>query len=110
LPDIQAIRSNDMDRLAIAACFGVEMELFAVLAPCQLPFFLASLEHEPLREVAKRVGINSSLPEADMATPITTVSVVEEGGYSTVSWGAVLAGGIAAAAVTLVLLARSASG
>lgn len=40
-----------------------------------------------------------------MATPITTVSVVEEGGYSTVSWGAVLAGGIAAAAVTLVLLA-----
>jgi hypothetical protein len=32
LPDIQAARSNDMDRLAIAACFGVEMELFAVLA------------------------------------------------------------------------------
>ena len=40
-----------------------------------------------------------------MATPITTVSVIEEGGYSSVSWGAVLAGGIAAAAVTLVLLA-----
>jgi hypothetical protein len=58
-----------------------------------------------MREVAKRVGINSSLPEADMATPITTVSVIDEGGYSSVSWGAVLAGGIAAAAVTLVLLA-----
>ena len=40
-----------------------------------------------------------------MATPVTTVSVIEEGGYSSVSWGAVLAGGIAAAAVTLVLLA-----
>jgi hypothetical protein len=40
-----------------------------------------------------------------MATPVTTVSVIEEGGYSSVSWGAVVAGGIAAAAVTLVLLA-----
>jgi hypothetical protein len=76
-----------------------------VLSARPAAIFLASLEHEPLREVAKRVGINFSLPEADMATPITTVSVIEEGGYSSVSWGAVLAGGIAAAAVTLVLLA-----
>jgi hypothetical protein len=40
-----------------------------------------------------------------MATPITTGSVIDEGTVSSVSWGAVLAGGVAAAAVTLVLLA-----
>jgi hypothetical protein len=66
---------------------------------------LASLEHVPLQEVAKRIGIHFSLPEARMATPITTGSVIDEGTFSSVSWGAVLAGGIAAAAVTLVLLA-----
>ncbi len=70
-----------------------------------LPFILASLEHVVLQEVAKRVGTHFSLPEADMATPITTGSVIDEGAISSVSWGAVLAGGIAAAAVTLVLLA-----
>jgi hypothetical protein len=40
-----------------------------------------------------------------MATPITTGSIIDEGALSSVSWGAVLAGGIAATAVTLVLLA-----
>jgi hypothetical protein len=40
-----------------------------------------------------------------MATPIATGSIVDESGLSAVSWGAVLAGGVAAAAVTLVLLA-----
>jgi hypothetical protein len=40
-----------------------------------------------------------------MTTPITTGSVIDEGVFSSVSWGAVLAGGLAAAAVTLVLLA-----
>jgi hypothetical protein len=40
-----------------------------------------------------------------MATPITTGLIVDEGGLSAVSWGAILAGGVAAAAVTLVLLA-----
>jgi hypothetical protein len=40
-----------------------------------------------------------------MATPIATGSIVDEGGLSAVSWGAILAGGVAAAAVTLVLLA-----
>jgi hypothetical protein len=39
-----------------------------------LPFISASLEHEPVREAAKRVGIFSSL-EAEMVTPITTGSV-----------------------------------
>ena len=81
------------------------MELSQRFAAGRLPFILASLEHEPMQEVAKRVGINFSLPEADMATPITTGSVIDEGAFSSVSWGAVLAGGIAAAAVTLVLLA-----
>jgi hypothetical protein len=66
---------------------------------------LAGLEHVPLQEVAKRIGTHFSSPEADMATPITTGSVIDEGTLSSVSWGAVLAGGIAAAAVTLVLLA-----
>jgi len=40
-----------------------------------------------------------------MATPITTGSIIDEGALSSVSWSAVVAGGIAAAAVTLVLLA-----
>ena len=40
-----------------------------------------------------------------MATPIATGSIIDEGGLSAVSWGAVLAGGVAAAAVSLVLLA-----
>jgi hypothetical protein len=40
-----------------------------------------------------------------MATPIGTGSVIDEGASSMVSWGAIIAGGIAAAAVTLVLLA-----
>jgi len=44
-------------------------------------------------------------PEANMATPIVTSSSVDEGALSTVSWGAVVAGGVAAAAVSLVLLA-----
>jgi hypothetical protein len=46
----------------------------------------------------------TQMPEAVMAT-LTTDTVIEEGALSTVSWGAVIAGGIAAAAVTLVLLA-----
>jgi hypothetical protein len=45
------------------------------------------------------------LPEANMATAIVTGSTVDEGTLSAVSWGAVIAGGVAAAAVTLVLLA-----
>jgi len=40
-----------------------------------------------------------------MATPIVTNSVIDEGGLTAVSWGAVLAGGVAAAAASLVLLA-----
>lgn len=40
-----------------------------------------------------------------MATPIVTGSVIDEGASSMVSWGAIIAGGIAAAAVSLVLLA-----
>lgn len=40
-----------------------------------------------------------------MATPLATVTAVDEGSLSAVSWGAVIAGGIASAAVTLVLLA-----
>src|SRR5436305_1564605 len=40
-----------------------------------------------------------------MATPIIGGSVMDEGTYSSVSWGSVIAGGIAAAAVTLVLVA-----
>jgi hypothetical protein len=40
-----------------------------------------------------------------MATPIATGSIIDEGGLSAVSWGAVLAGGVAAAAVSLILLA-----
>jgi len=61
-----------------------------------LPFISASLEHEPVREAAKRVGIFSLL-EAEMVTPITTGSVVDEGTSSAVSWAAVLAGGFAIA-------------
>ena len=40
-----------------------------------------------------------------MATPTMAGSVVEEGSLSAVSWGAVIAGGVASLAVTLVLLA-----
>jgi hypothetical protein len=52
-----------------------------------------------------RVTKHFHVPEADMATPIATGSIIDEGGLSAVSWGAVLAGGVAAAAVSLVLLA-----
>jgi hypothetical protein len=52
-----------------------------------------------------RVTNHFHVPEADMATPIATGSIIDEGGLSAVSWGAVLAGGVAAAAVSLVLLA-----
>jgi hypothetical protein len=40
-----------------------------------------------------------------MTTAIVTGSTIDEGTLSAVSWGAVIAGGIAAAAVSLVLLA-----
>jgi len=41
-----------------------------------------------------------------MATPVAVVTAIdEEGDVSLISWGAVIAGGMAAAAVTLVLLA-----
>ena len=40
-----------------------------------------------------------------MATPVSVSVVDEEGDVSLISWGAVIAGGLAAAAVTLVLLA-----
>ena len=40
-----------------------------------------------------------------MATPVGVTIVDEEGDVSLISWGAVIAGGLAAAAVTLVLLA-----
>src|ERR1043166_10197901 len=48
-------------------------------------------------------GRLNPLPEVLMATPVTTAIIDDE--HSTVCWGAVIAGGIAAAAVTLVLLA-----
>jgi hypothetical protein len=42
------------------------MELFALLASAyRLPFFLPTLEHVPLREVAKRVSTSFSSPEAE---------------------------------------------
>jgi hypothetical protein len=76
------------------------------LRPDPLPIYLA----EPGTR-AREEGCHArkqsffTLPEADMATPIATGSIVDEGGLSAVSWGAILAGGVAAAAVTLVLLA-----
>ena len=44
-------------------------------------------------------------PEAIMATPVAVTGTEERGDMSLVSWGAVIAGAIAAAAVTLLLLA-----
>jgi hypothetical protein len=53
-----------------------------------------------------RSEIHPDVPEANMATPIMAGSVVEEGSsLSAVSWGAVIAGGVASLAVSLVLLA-----
>lgn len=56
-----------------------------------------------------RVRDSFILPEADMATGLDMAAgtgvVVEDGGGSTISWAAVVAGGVAAAAVSMVLLA-----
>ena len=40
-----------------------------------------------------------------MATPVAVSTIDEEGDVSLISWGAVIAGGLAAAALTLLLLA-----